>query len=173
MYCTQVTGATDLFSSAFLSVTSEDSPAVPPPRARVCDISPQMFTITKLLASRSQLCKEDTGKLHCHILLSCICTRYLAYSDSKAQAFHWEKGGTPPPRQSSRKFRSRVTENRQPAFHALGIGICLRRSLHLLTRTCHVRVSVLCWQHSVTSKQRFYDCHSKSLSKKTPSPLSS
>lgn len=60
------------------------------------------------------------------------------------------KRGYPP--QSSRKFTSRVIETWQPAFHALGIGICLCRSLHFLTSSCHVRVSVLCWQHSVASR---------------------
>lgn len=38
MCYTQVTQGSDMFSSASLSVASEGSPAVPPPRAIVCDL---------------------------------------------------------------------------------------------------------------------------------------
>lgn len=172
MCYTQVTQGSDMFSSASLSVASEGSPAVPPPRAIVCDLWPFIPDVyyCELVASRSKSYKEDTGKLH--ILLYWMCTWYLAlYRDSKAQAFHWENGGTPSPQGSPHPELQRTDSQFSMLWE--WASICLHGSLHFLTSSCHLSVSVLCWQHSVTSKQRFYDCQSKSLSKKTLSPLSS
>lgn len=148
----------------------------PPPCTWVCDLcrfNPDVYHC-KRVASGGQIYKRTQENVI--VLFCCLeCTRgvtgYLACRDAKGLSPpHWEKRGDP---QSSRKPSSRGPETDKQLsilweWRSVHPGSCI-----FLVTSCHVRMSILCWQHSVISKQRFYDCQWKSLSKKTLSPLSS
>lgn len=157
MCCTQVTWATDMFSPASLNVPPDVSPAIFL-HAHECvtfAVLPQMFTIANgwLLEARSTKRTQE----NMIVLFCCIeCTRgvpgYLACRDAKglSPSLRKKKGGDP---QSSRKPSSRGTEI-DKQFSTLWEWRSVRTGSRIfLVTSCHVRMSILCWQHSVISKQ--------------------
>lgn len=152
-------------------------PRHPPPCTWVCDLC--RFTSDvyhcKRVASGGKIYKEDPGKRDCLVLLywmhmGCSRVSCMQRCQGLKPLIGKKKGGDP---QSSRKPSSRGTETDKQLstlweWRSVHTGSCI-----FLVTSCHVRMSIRCWQHSVISKQRFYDCQWKSLSKKTLSPLSS